>query len=87
MEKGAAKYADRNWEKGMPLSVFLDSALRHTFKLLAGQTDEDHAAAALFNVSGFIWTQEQIANGRLPESLNDLPPPCMDPPLNWVASH
>ena len=28
-EKGAMKYTDRNWEKGMPLSRFLDSAMRH----------------------------------------------------------
>lgn len=28
-EKGSRKYGDRNWEKGMPLSRFLDSAERH----------------------------------------------------------
>ena len=28
-ERGAVKYNPRNWEKGMPLSRFLDSALRH----------------------------------------------------------
>lgn len=29
LEKGAIKYAARNWEQGMPLSRFLDSAKRH----------------------------------------------------------
>jgi hypothetical protein len=28
-ERGAAKYRPRNWEKGSPLSRFLDSARRH----------------------------------------------------------
>jgi Domain of unknown function (DUF5664) len=28
-EKGAIKYTDRNWEKGSPLSRFVDSAKRH----------------------------------------------------------
>jgi len=28
-EKGALKYAARNWEKGMPYGRFIDSALRH----------------------------------------------------------
>ncbi|MHA1304710.1 MAG: dATP/dGTP diphosphohydrolase domain-containing protein, partial [Candidatus Heimdallarchaeaceae archaeon] len=29
-ERGAIKYGDRNWEKGIPLSRYIDSALRHT---------------------------------------------------------
>ena len=28
-EGGAKKYGDRNWEKGQPISRYLDSALRH----------------------------------------------------------
>jgi len=28
-EKGAAKYSDRNWENGMPMSWLLDSLKRH----------------------------------------------------------
>jgi len=66
---------DRNWEKGMPLSWFMDSGLRHLFKHLAGMRDEDHLAAALFNISGLIWTENEITEGRLPADLNDLPKP------------
>lgn len=73
MEKGADKYAARNWEKGMPLSVFFDSAIRHAYKYLAGEQDEDHAAAALWNFHGLIHIEEMIARGVLPQSLNDLP--------------
>jgi hypothetical protein len=51
-EAGAKKYADRNWEKGQPISVLLDSGLRHLFKYLDGYVDEDHLAAAVWNILG-----------------------------------
>ena len=43
-ERGAAKYDPRNWERGQPLSRYIDSALRHIFQYLAGLRDEDHLA-------------------------------------------
>lgn len=73
LEKGAAKYGEHNWRKGIPLSRFLSSGARHLHQLIDGQTDEDHAAAVLFNLCGFIWTQREVREGRLPASLNDLP--------------
>lgn len=73
MEKGAKKYASRNWEKGMPLSEFFNSAQRHADKLLAGYTDEDHADAWLWNVACFIETRERIKRGLLPAELDDMP--------------
>lgn len=72
-ENGARKYADENWRKGIPLRRFLDSALRHAFKYLEGQRDEDHAAAAVWNFMGLIETEEMIRRGILPASLNTLP--------------
>ena len=33
-EVGAQKYSDRNWEKGMPFSRYLDSAMRHLVKYI-----------------------------------------------------
>lgn len=72
-EAGAVKYADRNWEKGIPLSRFLSSGLRHTFAVLEGLTDEDHASAAVWNLMCFIETRARIADGRLPAELDDLP--------------
>ncbi len=71
-ERGAAKYGDRNWEKGQPLTRFLDSALRHTFQVLEGRTDEDHAGHAIWNLMAFVTIQQRIANGDLPQELNDL---------------
>lgn len=49
-EAGAKKYSDRNWEKGIPFSRYVDAALRHMFKYLAGCNDEDHLAAVAWNV-------------------------------------
>lgn len=69
LEKGAAKYEERNWEKGIPLYRYLDSGLRHMFQLLSGDTEEDHAAQAMWNMMAFMWTAEAIMAGRLPESL------------------
>ena len=33
-ELGSKKYADRNWEKGMPFSRYIDSAKRHIDKYI-----------------------------------------------------
>lgn len=50
-ELGAQKYSDRNWEKGgIPFSRYFDSAMRHMNKYMMGMTDEDHLAAACWNI-------------------------------------
>lgn len=72
-EKGAEKYAARNWEKGMNLSRLIDSALRHTFQYLEGHRDEDHLGQAAWNLMAAIHTEEMIRRGVLPAELNDLP--------------
>ena len=51
-QNGAKKYGRWNYTKGIPVSSFMDSALRHIFKYLDGQDDEDHLSAAAFNVLG-----------------------------------
>jgi len=71
-EEGAVKYGERNWEKGQPLSRYLDSCLRHLFQHLEGRTDEKHSVAALWNLMAFVWTQESIKNKTLPNTLDDL---------------
>jgi len=58
-EAGALKYADRNWEKGIPTHSFADLALWHMFKYLDGQNDEDHLIAAIWNLCGLAWTEEK----------------------------
>jgi hypothetical protein len=73
-ENGAVKYGDRNWEKGMPLTRFLDSAIRHTYAHLGGDRSEDHLAAAAWNLMACIHTEECIERGTLPKELDNRPP-------------
>lgn len=72
-ELGGKKYGDRNWEKGIPLHRYLDSALRHALKLAGGHHDEDHGAQAAWNLLAYLETEHRIANGVLPVALNTLP--------------
>lgn len=58
-EKGAEKYGEHNWEKGIASSSFLDSAFRHLAKYADGWRDEDHLSAAAFNVLGLIYNEEK----------------------------
>lgn len=57
-EAGALKYADRNWEKGIPFSRYVDSAKRHLDKYVMGMMDEDHLAAACWNLFAIMHHQE-----------------------------
>jgi hypothetical protein len=53
MTRGIGKYGLRNWEKAdsqEELDRFMGSAERHLHQYLAGETDEDHAAAVVFNL-------------------------------------
>lgn len=72
-ERGAIKYAARNWEKGMPMSRYADSGLRHLFQYLEGHRDEDHLAQAAFNILAMIDHEERVQLGLLPAEINDLP--------------
>jgi hypothetical protein len=72
-ERGAVKYGPRNYEKGIPLSRYVDSALRHLFQYLEGDRSEDHASQCAWNVMSLIQTEEMIHRGLLPEELDDLP--------------
>jgi hypothetical protein len=74
-ENGAKKYGDRNWEKGQPVSRYLDSAIRHLYCYLEGMRDEDHLAAAAWNAAAAIHTEEKVKAGQLPKELNDMPEP------------
>jgi hypothetical protein len=58
-EEGAGKYGQLNYQKGIPISSFMDSALRHIFKYLDGWDDEDHLGAAAFNILGAIQMEER----------------------------
>lgn len=71
-ENGAKKYGDRNWEKGQPLSRYLDSCYRHLIAVLEGLDDEDHASAVAWNIFAYVATCQWIEEGKLPVELDDL---------------
>lgn len=68
-ENGAKKYGDRNWEKGQPVHEYLNSAMRHLARFIAGENGEDHLSAVAWNVFGAIHTMDQVAKGNLPYEL------------------
>lgn len=70
---GAVKYGDRNWEKGQPLNRYIESTERHIQKLKLGIQDEDHEAAAIWNLLAYIHTKTLIDAGQLPKELDDMP--------------
>lgn len=57
-EEGAKKYAERNWEKGIPAHCYIDSSVRHLLKFMRGDADEPHDRAFVWNVFGLIWTMK-----------------------------
>jgi hypothetical protein len=71
--KGAAKYEERNWEKGIPEDRYVAAAKRHMNQWLMGEDDEDHLIAWLWNVYCLVATEEMIERGILPETLRNLP--------------
>lgn len=66
-EAGCTKYGERNWEKGIPLSRYIDSGVRHLLKHSNGNTDERHDRAFVWNMFGAIWTAQNY------RSMCDLP--------------
>lgn len=73
MRRGAEKYSDWNWAKGMPNSEYWASLRRHVCSAEKGMTDEDHLCAIAFNIMALIHNRECLKLGLLPKSLNDWP--------------
>jgi len=78
-EKGCLKYGENNWQKGIPIGRFLDSAMRHLSKAMAGMNDENHLISALWNIFSAYETILRIQLDQLPGELNktgiELPDP------------
>ena len=54
-EEGAKKYGESNWQKGIPVHCYIDSAVRHYLKWLRGDKDEPHDRAFVWNLMCCIW--------------------------------
>jgi hypothetical protein len=69
LTKGAVKYPDvrpgtPNWTLAAgdgEEQRYLESAVRHFIQWFNGDTDEDHAAAVLFNINGYEYVKERLA--------------------------
>jgi hypothetical protein len=67
MARGAEKYDARNWEKAnseKELARYYSSAFRHFMQWLTGETDEDHAAAVMFNIMCAETLKWKLANEK-----------------------
>ena len=67
MARGAEKYGERNWEKASTeeeMNRFKASAERHLQQYLRGDSDEDHAAAVIFNLAGVEYVREHLNSVR-----------------------
>ena len=56
-ETGCEKYGARNWEMGIPIRTYLDSAARHLAKAISGHVDEPHLPMAMWNIACAIQTE------------------------------
>lgn len=64
MTAGAKTYEKRNWMKAESveeLARFRESACRHFFQAMAGEEDEDHVSALLYNLNGMLYVQDRLA--------------------------
>lgn len=71
--RGAKKYDDNNWQKGIPTRRVFGSLLRHAFLWFYGDTSEDHLAAVIWNAITLLWTEREIAYGRKDLTLDTRP--------------
>jgi len=63
MTRGAVKYDARNWmqaNSAEELERFRQSAFRHFMQWFLGDTDEDHAAAVVFNINGAEYVKDRL---------------------------
>lgn len=63
MSRGAQKYGRRNWQLAASqeeLDRFKASAFRHFIQWVTDESDEDHAAAVLFNINAAEYVKTKI---------------------------
>lgn len=72
-EKGALKYSERNWEKGMPISRYIDSAMRHLDQYREGKRDEDHLGQAYWNLHAALHCEVMVQRKLWGPEMFDLP--------------
>jgi hypothetical protein len=64
---------DRNWEKGMPILDYLQSAMNHITAHISGDRSEPHISQAIWNLLNYLQVSIWIMLGFRPKELNQLP--------------
>lgn len=65
LSRGADKYGERNWQLANSeeeLTRFRASGIRHMMQWACGEDDEDHAAAAAFNLMAYEYVKWKLDN-------------------------
>lgn len=70
--RGAVKYGENNYQKGIPFSRVYASMFRHLIQFREGDISEDHLAAVAWNAFAIMFYQDEIEKKRLPRELDDL---------------
>lgn len=68
--RGAIKYAERNWEKGIDTHQRVASLQRHFIKALRGDIDEDHIAAIAWNICACMFYETRVRDGRMSKDID-----------------
>lgn len=66
--EGAQKYADFNWERGMPVNDLLNHAIAHIYQFLSGDRSEPHLGHAAWNLLAACHSHElwpHLNDGKL----------------------
>ncbi len=59
MNKGARKYGNFNFTKGIPTDCYLESLDRHLAMYMSGDRTEDHLSEIIFNAQGCMLNEEK----------------------------
>lgn len=70
--RGAIKYGENNYQKGMPFSRVYASLFRHLMQWREGDKSEDHIAAVAWNAFAIMMYEDLIENNKLPKELCDI---------------
>lgn len=57
-KQGMEKYGAYNWQRGIPVSSFISSAVRHFLRFVYNENDERHDRAFVWNMFGAMWTMK-----------------------------
>jgi hypothetical protein len=62
----------RNWEKGLPLSSYVDATFRHLLEEVSGNGDSKSLISAIWNLMCYAETKHRIAQGTIPQDMDDM---------------